>query len=104
MQPNIKNTEQLIDKDGIRFGLPPNSVTSIRLLIEVIKCRYLRIYSIFFKNLKLGWYFSKRGLEREAKRLGDLLEQDLNSIDLYIEFWHKNHKRLLTDWEGNPIL
>jgi len=97
LDPVVDSIDQLKDVGGLQFHLSPNNYTAIRLAPQ---------HGIIFAGFpqhKIRSFFSKKGLERRLRQLGDLIENDLNSIDSFVERWMEEHKPMLTDWEGHVI-
>lgn len=100
LQPELKSLSELQSIDGIKFDLPPNSITKMRLRSDDYKGPPL-LYMLFLPEHKIKSFHSKNGLEKRAEELGILIEQDLMNIDSFVNRWHELHKPNLTDWEGN---
>lgn len=103
LHPQPKSLQELKKKDGIKFYLPPNSLTKMRLKVDDIKGIPLFSYSFMFGGHKLKSFNSESGMKKRVKQLGDLIEKDLSKIDSFIERWHELHQPNVTDWEGNKI-
>lgn len=97
LYPELTSLEELETIDGIKFDLPPNSLTKMRLRVDDFK----GIPLFNFVEHRLKPFFSQNGLEKRVKELGVLIEKDLKNIDSFIEKWHGLHPLNLTDWEGN---
>ena len=97
LHPTVVSIEQLKDVGGLQFHLPPNSITEMRLEPPD---------GFIFVGLpqhKIRSFFTKAGLERRLRQLGDLLQNDLENIDSFVERWVEEHGPLDTDWEGHVI-
>ena len=95
----VTTLEQLQGIDGLKYYLPPNSLTKMRLRID----GYNTIPLFRTKEHKLKSFSSENGLNKRSKELGDLIAQDLTNIDEFIKRWHELHQPNLVDWEGNKI-
>lgn len=87
LEPAVTSLEQLTDVDGLKFDLPPNSISKMRL-------RW---------NHKIKSYHTKRGLARRAERLEKIIASDLGDIDYFVKRWHEKHRVATTTWEGIPV-
>ena len=97
LHPAITDIEQLKNKNGLQFHLSPNRMTLERLVPP---------RGFLFAGLpqhKIRPYFTKAGLARRIKQLGDLVEKDLQNIDSFVERWMQEHEPLDTDWEGHAL-
>ncbi len=97
LHPKVNSIEQLKDVDGLQFHLPPNSKTLTRLAPE---------RGLIFARLsqhKIRFFYSRASLERRLKKLGDLLETDLNNIDSFALRWMAENKLQITDWNGKAV-
>lgn len=100
LEPDIKNISNLKLKDGLKFHLPPNSITKMRLRTDDYKGPPL-FYMLFLPEHKLKSFKSKNGLKKRTNQLGILIENDLMKIDSFIKRWFELYKPNITDWEGN---
>lgn len=103
IQPHIDSLEQLTKIDGLKFHLPPSSVSNMRLKSDDITGPPILNYHYMFKNHKIRTYHTKAGLVKRAQELGKIIESDLSNIDYFIKRWHEIHKPIITSWEGAPI-
>jgi hypothetical protein len=103
IQPDLNSLEQLSNLDGLKFHLPPNSVSNMRLRSDDIAGPPILNYHYMFRNHKLKSYHTKAGLEKRSEELGKIIESDLNDIDNFIKRWHELHSPVATTWEGVPI-
>lgn len=103
LHPEPISILDLSGHDGIKFSLPPNSLTKMRLKSDDIKGIPLFNYHFLFGGHKLKSFNSENGLNKRSKKLGDLIEQDLTNIDDFIKRWHELHRPNVVDWEGNKI-
>ncbi len=97
--PKIETLNQLQGLDGIKYDLPPNSLSKMRLRID----DYEGMPLFRTKDYKLKSFYSESGLKKRSKELGELIEQDLTNIDSFVKRWHELHKPNVVDWEGNKI-
>ncbi|MCP9768760.1 hypothetical protein EGI22_12610 [Lacihabitans sp. LS3-19] len=102
LHPNPLSLDNLLGLNGLEFRMYPNSNSRMRLRVD--DSRGIPVLNLdLFKQHKIRTYFTKTGLIRELERLGNLLEDDLLSIDSFIKRWHEMHNPTMTDWEGNII-
>lgn len=99
LKPHLKSLEQLKNLPIIQFYLPPNSLSEMRLRIDDFEGIPL------FNTVKhkVGFYYSERGFQKRLKELGELIENDLNNIDSFVNRWYELHTPMVTDWEGKKI-
>lgn len=100
-QPHLISIKQLDGLDGIKFHLPPNSVSDMRLRMDDIKGPPLLNYHFWFRNHKLRSYHTKVGLAKRAEELGEIIQEDLNNIDYFVMRWHEINPLLKTTYEGH---
>jgi hypothetical protein len=103
LQPHLDSLNQLTNLDGLKFNLPPNSVSAMRLKSDDTKGPPILNYNFWFGNHKLGSYHTKAGLSKRAEELGKIIETDLSNIDSFVKRWHEIHQPLTTSWEGAPM-
>ncbi|MCD9017912.1 hypothetical protein [Parachryseolinea silvisoli] len=103
LQPHIASLEQLANLDGLKFHLPPNSISSMRLRSDDVVGPPILDYHYMFRNHKIGSYYTKRGLARNGERLREIIGSDLADIDYFVKRWHQKHRVVATTWEGAPI-
>jgi hypothetical protein len=97
LSPGIRTLDQLEGIDGLQFHLPPNSKSLMRLSPPD---------GIIFAGLpqhKVRYFFSREGLKRRLRHLGDKIEEDMKNIDSFIGRWLENYEPNITDWSGNAI-
>ena len=97
--PAIEFCNQLKDIDGIKFALPPNNLSRTRLRID----DYEGIPLFRSVEHKIGNFYSKNGYETQVSKLTELIKSDMSNIDMFVKGWHRAHKPIVTDWEGNII-
>ncbi len=90
--PDIKSLEELTGFDGLQPGLPPNSLTKMRLWIDDFKG--MQLFNLNFSRHKIEPYYSKNGLQKKREKLSNIISKDMNNIDSFIEKWHKKYKPL----------
>ncbi|WP_286834643.1 hypothetical protein [Sphingobacterium sp. UBA7038] len=100
LSPAVENIEQLKELNGINFGIPPNSLTKMRLREDGNKGIVL-INELFSPHYKLGISFSSNGFQREVEKLKNLISSDMQNIGFFIEKWHSIYQVSVTDWNGN---
>lgn len=100
LAPQPASLEQLKGLEGLKFNLPPNSTTNMRLHSDDIKGIPLFNYNFMADHHRLKRYFTNAGRKRRAAQLGDRIEKDLNNINCLVQRWHELHKPKVTNWEG----
>ncbi len=103
LEPVPNQIEELTGKNGIKFHLPPNSLTKMRLRSDDYKGPPL-FYMMFLPEHKIGSYYTKSGYEAELYKLKKLIKSDMENIDDFVKKWHELHKPNVTDWDGNIIV
>ena len=103
VQPRLKSLSDLKESEGIKYDLPPNSITNMRLRLDDIKGMPLLDYQFMFGGHKLRSYHTKSGFNQRVKELSNRIEQDLTNIDDFVNRWHELHQPNIVDWEGNKI-
>lgn len=102
LHPKLKSLSELhVVDNSVNFGIPPNSITKMRLRNDDYKGPPL-FYILFLPEHKIGSYYSKSGYEAEINKLKKLIKSDMENIDDFVKRWHELHKTNVTDWEGNP--
>lgn len=103
ISPVIKSATHLINNEGLSFGIPPNSITKMRLRSVGDYKGPPIFYMMFLPEHKIGSYYTKSGYEAELTKLKKLIKSDMENIDDFVKRWHELHKPNITDWEGNII-
>ena len=104
IQPSLESLTQLAGIDGLKFHVPPNSISAMRLKSDDIKGPPILSYNYMFKGHKIKTYYTKIGLKKRASELALIIEADLVNIDYYVKRWHEIHNPMLTSWNGDPIV
>jgi len=100
LDPTPSSLKELKTVDSIKFSLPPNSLTKMRLRNDDYKGPPL-FYMLFLPEHKLKSFNSKSSPEERTKELGSLIKKDMQNIDSFVKRWHELHTPNVTDWEGN---
>jgi hypothetical protein len=103
LRPNLSSISKLKEHEGLKFGIPPNSSTKMRLRSDEYNGPPL-FYMLFLPQHKLGNYFTKDGYKSEIEKFKSLIKNDMENIDRFIKRWHELYKPNLTDWEGNNVM
>lgn len=103
LQPKIQSLSELHNLDGIKYGLPPNSLTKMELRWDDIKGIPLLDYNYIFGGHKIRSYHTKTGYDRQIRGFSKRIEQDLMNIDSFVKRWHEMHQPNIVDWEGNSL-
>ncbi len=96
LQPAPATVEALNVSDPLHFGMPPISLTKMRLRLDGQKGP--PILRIFDRQHKLGSSWTSAAFERRAKRLSQLIEQDMLGIDGFFDRWHELHEPQEVHW------
>lgn len=99
LNPVVNNCDQLTNIDGIKFSLPPNNLTKMRLRID----DYHGIPLFRTNEHKIGSYHTKKGYENRVLKLKELIKDDLMNIDSFVSRWYELHTVNKTDREGNMV-
>ena len=99
LHPQLKSLKELRTVDGIKFDLPPNSLTKMWLRVDDYKGMPL----FRAKEHKIKSFHSESGLDSRVKELSSLIEKDLTNIDSFVGKWHELHQPNETDWKGNKL-
>lgn len=102
LSPKPASIDSLGKYDGVKFGIPPNSLTKMRLRSDDYKGPPL-FHMLFLPEHKIGRFYTKSGYERQVDKLGKLIRSDLENIDGFVKSWYGLHRPILTDWEGSVI-
>lgn len=46
---------------------------------------------------------TEKGKQRQIRKVTNLLAKDFGRIDEAVEVWHKRHKPIVVDWDGNKL-
>ncbi len=103
LSPELESISELKIYEAIKFGIPPNSLTNMRLRTGNYYKGPPLFYMLFLPEHKLGGYYTKSGYEKEIAKLQKLIKFDMENIDIFVKRWHEIHKPNLTDWEGNVL-
>lgn len=99
LSPKLESIDQLRGVSGLKYQLPPNSLTRMRLRIDDRE----RLHLFGRKEYKLKSFSSEIGLKKRVQQLGELIEQDMNTIDIFVDKWFLLHKPNVTNWEGELL-
>ena len=102
IRPKINSLEELKESDGLKFHLPPNRLTEMRLRSDTYDCMPL-FYMLFLPEHKIGRYFTKNGFNKRLKKLSELVLKDMRNIDFYIAKWKEKHKPKTLIWKNKTI-
>ncbi|PIB26256.1 hypothetical protein [Maribacter sp. 4G9] len=100
IRPEINSLEELKESDGLKFHLPPNSLTEMRLRSDTYDCMPL-FYMLFLPEHKIGRYFTKNGFNKRLKELSELVLKDMRNIDFYIAKWKEKYKPKTVNWKSD---
>ena len=76
LSPKLDDIEQLRGVDGLKFHLPPNSLTRMRLRSDEYKVPPF-FYMLFYPEHKIGRSYTKIGFDREVQELEKLIKKDM---------------------------
>ena len=99
LKPDLKSLEQIKGLPIIQFYLPPNSLTEMRLRIDDFEGMPI------FRTIehKIKSYYSESGFQKRVDELRELIENDLNNIDSFVNRWYELHQSRVTNWEGKKV-
>ncbi|MEA5426537.1 hypothetical protein [Arcicella lustrica] len=103
LDKTINSLLQLNSVDGIKYSLPPNSISNMQLNVDDFKGIPLLNYDFMFRSHKLAHFWTKRGFEKSLRKLEFRIVEDLSNFEKYIDRWHKMYNPLNTTIEGNII-
>ena len=103
LSPELSSLEELKEYDSIKFDLPPNSISNMRLRVGDIKGMPLFDYHFMFGGHRIKSFNSESGLERRVNQLSRLIKKDLMNIDYFVKRWYEIHQLNVTDWQGNQL-
>lgn len=103
LTPTLTSIDDLNGRDGLEYGVPPNSISQMRLRMDDRKGIPLFDFGNMYKNHKIYSYFTQKGLKQRVNQLGSRIEKDLLNIDHFIKRWHEKFKPNKTNWEGQPL-
>ena len=101
--PNINSLEELKESDGLKFHVPPNSFSEMRLRSDTYNCIPL-FYMLFLPEHKIGQYFTKNGFKKKLNKLSELILKDMRNIDSYVEKWKEKYTPKIVDWNGEMVV
>jgi hypothetical protein len=99
LRPTLDSLDQLKQTDGIRFRLPPNSLTKMRLRSDDFKG--MPIFNTVHHKLKS--FYTEKGFQKRVDELAQLIENDCTNIDKFVARWHELHHPMITTWEGKLV-
>lgn len=102
LNEKLHSIDELKDVDGIKFNLPPNDSTNMRLRSDDYKGPPL-FHILFLPWHKLGNIKSQSSFEKEINKLRDLVKKDMANIDSFVKRGHELHKPSIKDKEGNVV-
>lgn len=103
LDSSIKSIQQLKTVDGIKFSMPPNSISNMRLHVDDFKGIPLFNYDSMFRNHKLKSSWTKFGFKKSVEKLEQRIETDLSDFDKYVRRWNKIFSPLKTTIDGEII-
>lgn len=102
VHPEIQSIEQLKGVDGLQFGLPPNSLTEMRLRIDDVKG--VPLFRLNYMNgHKLKRFRIESEMRQSVNSLTQAIEKDITDIDRFVERWHEMYRPLKTTWTGHMV-
>lgn len=91
LHPEVKSLKSLEGLEGTQYGLPPNSITQMRLRADDYKGIPL-FYMLFRKRHKFGRYCTKSGFRARTDEFAKLIGEDMANIDSFVKRWHQMHQ------------
>jgi hypothetical protein len=90
VENKIKSVKDLDGKDALKLHLPPCALSMMRLRSDDYKFIPL-ITVLFYKEHKLGTYWTKKGFDSKINSLCSIIRKDCQNIDGFIKRWHKKY-------------
>jgi hypothetical protein len=100
--PYLKSLDQLQGSDGLKFHIPPDSITKMHLRSDdIIGPPLFRLRYLYGHKLKS--FKTQHGLLRKIDKLKRTIEKDSSNINHFVKLWHELHQPTKTSWAGHPI-
>ena len=103
LTPEIRSVFSLKGIDGLKYKIPPCSAKKMRIDIDFIDCPPVFSINFWFKTLKIGHYFTRKGYARQIKRLKSLAQEKVRNIDCFFKKWYVRHSPNITEWDGKLV-
>ena len=103
LTPEIRSVSSLNGIDGLNYKIPPDSTKKMRLDVDFIDCPPVFSMDFWFKTLKIGYCFTKKGYARQVKRLKNLAQEKVRNIDCFFKKWYTRHSPNITEWDGKLV-
>ncbi len=104
LQPDVKNILDLEGCNGLKYHLPPNSFSKMRLRVDDIKGIPLFNYQFMFGGHQLKSFNSETTMKRRIIELENIIEKDLTNLESFIKKWYEIYHVNIVDWEGNLVI
>ncbi|WP_440558140.1 hypothetical protein [Treponema succinifaciens] len=75
----------------------------MRIDVDFIECSPVFSIDFWFKTLKIGHCFTKKGYARQIERLKNLTQKKVRNIDCFFKKWYARHSPTVTDWDGKLV-
>ncbi len=75
----------------------------MRIDVGFIDCPPVFSIDFWFKTLKIGHYFTKKGYAKRIKRLKTLAQKKVRNIDCFFKKWYARHSPDITEWDGKLV-
>lgn len=98
--PKVNKLSELKEIDGIKFRLPPCSLSEMRLHLDDRKGIPLFDIEHWKSAHKLKKSFTGCGSSKAISSLSENVQHDLINIDQFFKRWYELHTLLRTTWDG----
>ncbi len=102
LNPRLGVLSKLNKYEGIKLGMPPYSLTEMRLRNDDYKGPPL-FHMLFLPEHKLGNYDNENSFNKKVLKLSRLIRKDMENIDSFIRRWHEMYTPNMIDWERKLV-
>jgi hypothetical protein len=99
LNPTVTTVKDLNGMDGLKFRVPPNSLTEMKFRSDDIKGPPIFKLSYMYGH-RLNAFYTKSGLEKNIRRLTNTIEMDIVNLESFINRWHELHRVKTIHWTG----
>lgn len=91
LTPEIQSISSLKEIDGLKFKISSSNAKKMRLDVDFIDCPPVFSIDFWFKTLKIGHYFTRKGYVRQIEQLKNLMQAKVRNIDCFFKKWYARH-------------
>lgn len=91
LSPEIQSASSLEGIDGLKSVILSSSAKKMRLDVDFIDCPPIFSKDFWFRTLKIGHYFTRKGYARQIERLKNLAQVKILNIDCFFKKWYARH-------------